>query len=451
MVATLVRLSAPTKSVLRVLVVAALGLVASVADASPKRVKPDYDGRGNADAKPGMWVLWIPRVMLSPLYLVNEYVMRRPLGALVKRAERRRWVNDATALFKFGKGGNSVTAPTALFDLGLLPRVGIYFASNDRFAEGNEIAVQAATWGPRLNSVTVRDRYTWKSTGTSLAVRGDFLRETDLLYFGTGPDVTESTRSRYGLQRFDGGLVFQQPVSAEGSVTLATGVRAVGYRAGACCGDPSLDTRIMATELASPPGYGTSYDALYQRLEVMLDTRDPRAAPGSGAFLEMHTETSFDVKNDRSWLELGGVAGFAIDLNRRHRTISVQAGVEYVDPIRGGTVPFNELSSPSPSQMPGFVQGWMIGRSTFAAQVGYTWPIYAGLDAQTHVSTGNAFGGHLAGLAADKLRLSWDVGVTTTGKRDQGFELLFGLGSTTFEQGTDITSVRVSFGSRRGF
>jgi hypothetical protein len=437
-----------------VLLLALVGLAAGVAEASPKRVKPDYDGRGNPDAKAGSWVLWIPRVVMSPLYFVNEYVLRRPLGALVKRAERGRWVNDVTELFRFGKatkGGKSVTVvPTALFDLGLLPRVGIYFASIDRFAEGNVISVHAATWGPRSINVTARDRYTWKSTGTSLAVRGDFLRETDLLYFGTGPDVTKATRSRYGLEQFDGGLVLRQPVSAGGSITLATGARAVGYRAGDCCDDPALDTRIMDAELAPPPGYGTSYVSLYQRVEVMLDTREPHPEPGSGAYLEMHSESSFDVKNDRSWLELGGVAGFAIDLNGRHRTISVQAGVDYVDPIRGDTVPFNELASPSSSQMPGFVQGWMIGRSTLAAQVGYTWPVYGGLDAQTRVSTGNAFGGHLAGLTADKLRLSWDVGLTT-GKRDQGFELLFGLGTTTFEQGADITSVRVSFGSRRGF
>ncbi len=428
-----------------------LVLAAGVAEASPKRVKPDYDGRGNPDTKAGSWALWIPRVVLSPLYLINEYVLRRPLGAVVKRAERGRWINDVTSLFRFGKGGNSVTVPTVLFDLGMLPRAGIYFASIDRFVDGNVVSIHAATWGPRLNNVTVRDRYTWKSTGTSLAARGEVQRERDLLYLGTGPDVTDATRSRYGLQRLDGSFVLRQPASTEGSITFATGLRAVSYLAGDCCGDPSLDTRIMASEIETPSGYGASYRALYQRLEVVLDTRKPQPAPGSGAFLDMHAESSFDVTNDRSWFELGGAVGFAVDLNRRHRTITVQAGVDYVDPIHGDTVPFNELASPSPAQMPGFIQGWMLGRSMFAAQVGYTWPVYGGLDAQTRVSLGNAFDGHLAGLAADKLRLSWDLGLTTTGKPDQGFELLFGLGTETFEQGADITSVRISLGSRRGF
>lgn len=439
--------TAVTKPLTRLIFVV-LGLAAGLAEASPKRARPDYDGRGNPDAKAGSWLLWIPRVVLAPLYVVNEYVVRRPIGAVVKRAERGRWVNDVAELFHFGKGGKSVTAPTVLFDLGLLPRVGMYFSSLDRFADGNAIDVHAAAWGLRSINVAVRDRYTF-AHGTSLAVRGDFQRERDRLYFGTGPDVTDATRARYGIQRFDGSLVLRQPLAVEGHLALVAGVRRTAYRRGDCCGDPSLDARIDAGELAPPPGYGPASTALYQRLELRLDTRRPRPAPGSGVFAEMRAETSFDAAHDRGWLALGGTAGVAIDLNRRHRTLEVQLGVDQVDPLRGETVPFEELAAPS--LMPGFLPGWMLGRSAIAAQVGYSWPIYGGLDAQTHLSVGNAFAAHLHGLAPRKLRLSWDLGVATTGKRDQGFELRFGLGTETFEQGADITSVRLSFGSRRGF
>ena len=101
--------------------------------------------------------------------------------------------------------------------------------------------------------------------------------------------------------------------------------------------------------------------------------------------------------------------------------------------------------------MPGFVSGWMLGRSVIAAQLGYTWPVWMWLDGQLRFSIGNAFDSHLAGLAGNKLRLSGDVGITTVGKRDQGFEILFGLGTETFEQGGGITSVRLTFGSRKGF
>jgi hypothetical protein len=101
--------------------------------------------------------------------------------------------------------------------------------------------------------------------------------------------------------------------------------------------------------------------------------------------------------------------------------------------------------------MPGFITGWMTGLSTAAAQIGYTWPVWMWLDGQTRITIGNAFGEHLGGLSAQKLRFSYDIGFTTSTARDQGFEVLFGLGTETLQQGADITSVRVTFGSRKGF
>jgi hypothetical protein len=165
----------------------------------------------------------------------------------------------------------------------------------------------------------------------------------------------------------------------------------------------------------------------------------------------MHGETDFDRRNDRSWIEYGAVVGLAVDLQSRQRTVKLQVGVDYADPLRGGVVPFNELPSLGGGLMPGFVAGWMTGRSTIAGQVGYSWPVWMWLDGQARFAMGNAFDSRLAGFAADKLRLSADLGVTTIGKRDQGFEVLFGLGTETLQQGASINSVRLSFGSRKGF
>jgi hypothetical protein len=131
--------------------------------------------------------------------------------------------------------------------------------------------------------------------------------------------------------------------------------------------------------------------------------------------------------------------------------VKLQVAADFVDRLRAGVVPFNELASLGGSLMPGFVAGWMTGRSTVAAQLGYSWPVWMWLDGQARFSVGNAFGGHLDDFAGDKLRLSADLGLTTIGRRDQGFEVLFGVGTETLEQGAAITSVRLSFGSRKGF
>ena len=185
-----------SRAYIRILAGVAIALSsARLVAADPKRDAPDYDGRGNTDTNAGSWALWIPRVALSPLYVVNEYVVRRPLGGLVTVAERRHWVSAVSDFFTFGSDNNYVVVPT----------------------------------------------------------------------------------------------------------------------------------------------------------------------------------------------------------------------------------------------------------------VGYSWPVWMWLDGQARFSMGNAFGSHLGGFTGDKLRLSADLGVTSVGKRDQGFEVLFGAGTETLEQGAGITSVRLSFGSRKGF
>lgn len=430
----------------------ALALTAStVVAADPKREVPDYDGRGNADVAAGSWPLWIPRVALSPLYAVNEYVLRRPIGAFVTAAEHHHWANALVDLFTFGSHDNFVIAPTALFDFGLLPSVGAYFAGDDAWVRGNSIRLHAATWGKNWINATALDRLTWNAGGTALAARVEFKREADLLFFGTGPDVTTATRSRYGLQRFDAGLTFQQRLEGESAIILSSGIRTTGYRAGDCCGDPSLDARIADGSLAMPPGYGLDYTTLYQRAEVALDTRLPRPASATGGYFDLHGETDIDAHGDRSWIKYGAVFGVAADLQSRQRTVRVQIAVDYADPLRGSVVPFNELATLGGGLMPGFVAGWMTGRSAIAGQIGYSWPVWMWLDGQARFSVGNAFGSHLDDFAGDKLRLSGDLGVTSIGKRDAGFEVLAGVGTETLQQGAGITSVRLSFGSRKGF
>jgi len=66
-----------------------LALVGTRARAdAPKRQIPNYDGRGSEPTTAGDAALWIPRALLLPPYIVSEYVIRRPLGALIAGAER---------------------------------------------------------------------------------------------------------------------------------------------------------------------------------------------------------------------------------------------------------------------------------------------------------------------------------------------------------------------------
>jgi hypothetical protein len=432
------------------LVLASALLAAAGASAEPKREVPDYDGRGNPDAVAEHWWIWIPRVVTFPFYVVGEYVIRRPAARLVEHAERERWADTIEQLFTFGPQNKSALYPTALFDFGLLPSVGLYLSSEDVLAPHNTLRVHVATWGKPWIVATVADRYMLDRTD-SFQVRGDFRRSEDNLFFGIGPDVTSATQSRYGLERIEGNASYHHRLFGESRLEARAGVHRIQFVDGTCCGDPELIQRVDDGSLTLPPGYGQTYTAAFGSLDLMLDTRAPRPAPGSGAFFHAWATPNIDLTTGHVWAQYGATVGGGVDLDGHQRTLKVQLATAFVDSISQGTIPFTEYVGLDSDLMAGFVPGWMIGQSTAAAQLEYSWPVWIGVDAQTRVGIGNAFGNHLEGVVPSNYRWSWDIGLSTTAKRDQGLELLFGLGSETFEQGAGITSVRIAVGSRQGF
>src|SRR4051794_18589139 len=77
-----------------------LALSPSLARAASKREPPDY---GAPKPQPGAeMLLWVPRVALFPVWVASEYGMRRPIGALVRVAEREQWPSRVIQFFTFG-------------------------------------------------------------------------------------------------------------------------------------------------------------------------------------------------------------------------------------------------------------------------------------------------------------------------------------------------------------
>ena len=420
------------------------------AAADPKREVPDYDGRGNPEADVEPWTVWIPRIVLSPLYVANEYGLRRPLGALVRHAERERWAESAIRIFTFGEGNKNLIVPTALYDFGLLPCVGFYYSGDDVFAGGNVLRLHAATWGSRWINATAADRYTIDRSD-SVQARLEFKRSEDNLFFGIGPDVGSGAKSRYGLERVEGSLSWRRRLTGASRLEIEAGVHRITFIEGECCGDPALDALIAAGQVMPPPGYRDPYTTSYARFDLTLDTRRPRPEPGGGTYLHLQGRPNVELDDGRTWIEYGGAIGGAIDLTGHRRTVRAQVAVDFVDAIGGGTIPYTEYPMLGGEVMPGFLPGWMTDRSTVAGQLGYTWPVWLDLDAQARVTVGNAFGEHLGGFALGRLRMSGDLGFTLSTAHDQGFEILAGVGTETFDQGAGITSVRVTLGSRSQF
>ena len=205
-------------------------------------------------------------------------------------------------------------------------------------------------------------------------------------------------------------------------------------------------------ELMAPPGYSETYTAAFAAMDMMLDSRAPRPSTGSGAFLHLWGQPNFDVQSDSAWVQYGGAIGGAVDLTGNQRSLKMQLAVSMLDQVRGtAPVPFTEYLIFDGDMMAGFVTGLddaaRARRQRRSATRGRSG---SGSTARpgSRSATRSASTSPVSGRASPAV---WDIGLTTSTRRDPGFEVLFGLGTETFEQGADITSVRITIGSRQGF
>jgi hypothetical protein len=420
---------------------------------SPKRATPDYDGRGPAPATAGDVALWVPRVLLSPAYFVSEYLLRRPLGWLITTAEEQKWPSAIVNFFTFGPDKKAGIVPTAFLDLGFRPSVGVYAFWDDLLGPGNHLRLHASTFGADWLQAAIADKIpVGKDASFDLRLEG--VHRPDNVFHGLGPRSLMSDRTRYGIDKLQVRPVFEATWWKSSRVTIEAGARYVAFRDDACCGDPSLTAKIADGGIAAPPGFlNGGYTAAFERAELTIDSRDPRPASQTGLRLELEVEAASNARRSTdTWLRYGGSFGGFLDL-KNNRTVSLSATTLFVDPLADGAViPFTEqivLGGSGP--MRGYLYGRLVDRSAAAATLKYRWPIWVYLDGTLQAALGNVFGPQLEDFKAKLLRVSSAVGVESVGAADHTFEILFGLGTETIDQGANVNSVRLLFGTNRGF
>ena len=419
---------------------------------SPKRAVPDYDGRGGEPTTAGDVALWVPRVLVAPVYFLTEYVIRRPLGWLISTAEKNQWPTAVRDFFVFGPEKKAGIVPTFFLDLGFRPSVGIFAFWDDLLGPGNHLRLHFSTFGPDWLQGAVADKIPLGKDAT-LDLRLEGIHRPDQVFHGLGPNSRHANRSRYGIDRLQARPVFESTWWKGSRITVEGGVRYVSFRDDACCTDPSVQERIEAGTLKAPPGYARGYTAAYQRAEFTIDTRDPRPASQTGLRLELEGELGSNVRRSAdNWFRYGGSVGGFVDL-KSNRTVSLAVTTLFVDPVSSGAViPFTEqivLGGSGP--MRGYLYGRLIDRSAAVATLKYRWPIWVYLDGSLQAAVGNVFGPQLEDFKTKLLRLSTAIGVESVGTADHTFEVLFGLGTETFDSGANVNSVRLLFGTNRGF
>jgi hypothetical protein len=408
---------------------------------SPKRVVPDYDGRGApGESDPG---LWVPRVLLSPLYFTSEYILRRPLGAVTIAAERGKVPEKLYDFFAFGPDHKIGFAPVGLVEFGFKPSVGIWGFWDDALVKDNHVRLHVEVWPDDWYAETLTDRFDVDAR-SSIQIRGAAFKRPDQVFYGLGPDSAQWHESRFTEARLDASAMFQSYVWRSTRFEVQGGLRKVDVSPGHYGSDPSLDVEAATGAFPLPYGFGRGYITAYGRALASFDTRPRNSTTGSGVRIDTQAEGGSE------WIRWGGAATIYVDLNDHGRVLSLAGAATFSDPIGDGPIPFTELVMlGGDNWMHGFFPGRLRDRSAAVVQLEYTWPIAPWLNGALQGAAGNVFGEHLAGFDAKLLRVSAGLGfeVSTT----PPIELLVGFGTDTIDRGATIDSVRLSLGVPRMF
>ena len=148
-------------------------------------------------------------------------------------------------------------------------------------------------------------------------------------------------------------------------------------------------------------------------------------------------------------MKSGASVGVAWDVTRTQRVLSLTAAARGIMRLSGDSVPFSEqVRLGGDDLLPGFLAGRLTGTSGGALTARYTWPVWAFLDGTLHLAAGNIYDGK---PSLDATRPSFGVGLRASGARDNGLEVLVAGGTDPFRDGLSPSSLRIVFGTRRGF
>jgi len=416
-----------------------------------KRPLPDYGGAPDTPSLADeLWV--VPRIVLSPLYLVSEYVVRRPLEFLVSEAERKHLPEALYNFFVFGPDHSAGLLPIAFVDFGFYPSIGAYFFWKN-FVPGQDLRVRGSFWGDRWLAGTISDSI-HLDPRTTLILQAEGLRRPDNLFYGLGPDSVDDDRGRFGASRLSTSAALQIQLGEYSHLTSGLGVRRVSFHRGHYGQDSPIERVAERGGYTLPTAYVEGdYTLLFDQLALAFDTRHARPAPQSGVRVEAHVEHLSVLQPEAAGvLRYGANLGGFWDVRGSGRVLSLAFSSTFADPLRRGfDIPFTELSTIGGNDMRGFQPGRLYGRSAAIATLHYRWPVWVWLDGSIQLSVGNVFDEHLSDFSLPRLRFSGSIGVESAGAPDSSLELLFGVGSETFRHGGQITSLRLSVGSNHGF
>src|SRR5579859_5962910 len=431
--------------VVSALVLGASGSAFADSTEPPKRDLPDYPGRPPRQTTPGEVLLWVPRVVFSPVYFTTEFLIRRPLGAIISEAERANLPQALYDFFAFGPDHKAGITPIAFVDFGFEPSVGAYAFWDDAFVKGDDLRAHFSGWSESwlAGSLVQRTRFHDKD---SVTLKLSAMRRPDQVFYGVGPSSLQSAQSRYGEDRLGASATADFHLWRASKVEAAIGVRQSSFYDGHYQSDPGIVEQAGAGSYPLPAGFVSGYTSEYNKVAIALDSRRPFPDEGSGVRLEAEAQQGSDVSQPAAsgWLRYEAAAGGFLDLDGHRRVVSLSVETIFSDPLGSRAVPFTELATlGGDGPMPGFYAGRLLDRSAAVGTLRYRWPIAPFVDGSLQAAVGNVFGAHLEGFDTRLLRFSGAIGIEADSSPDSNFQLLVGFGTETFDHGGQVDSARL--------
>jgi hypothetical protein len=422
-------------------------------DPPAKRPVPDYGGRRPEPKTARDVLLWVPRLVLSPLYLVSEYLIRAPLSAAIPALERAEAPRKLYDFLAFGSEHKAGIVPVGYADFGFNPSVGVFGFWNDAFAKGNDWSVHTEAWPDDWYAFALKESARLDSQRV-LHVQVSGVHRPDRVFYGIGPESLQSSQSRFTEAVADESAMLDWKYWRESRLQLTAGLHSESLGPGHHGHDPSLQQEAATGAFPVPYGFGGRYTDEYNRALLSIDSRQPVPATGSGARVELKAEQGSNMLASPAsgWIRYGATAAGFLDLDQHRHVVSLSVATQFVDPLGDSPIPFTELVSlGGDGPMRGYFPRRMLGRSAAAAALHYVWPIAPWLGGNIEAALGNVFDEHLEGFRPELLRFSGDVGISTIGVSDYPIEVVVGIGSETFEHGGQIDSLRIQLSANHGF
>ena len=393
--------------------------------------------------------MWIPRILFAPLWIVTEFVLRRPLSAITRWAEKRNSGGAGPLSFFTFDEGNLQIIPTLLVDFGNQPSVGLYVRWNHVGHEDHHLRLHLAFWGPDWIKGRFTTRWEPEHDRMRAELRVAAQKRSDGRFAGLGSEANPDRVARFNVRQYEVLGSFEVEPWRQSFFHVGLGFLDEEYGPdGFCC--PSVEERVAEGAFSQfPPGYPDGFSIAHLDLDLTLDTRRDRGEGSSGVTARFHNRFAVDLQSpeQRRWNRYGGSLGLHWDMSGQAHMLSLVATAEVAQAIVG-EVPFTqqvELGGTGPLR--GFRQGALMGDSGASLTLRYTWPVWAWLDGTAHVALGNVYDGLFEGFGLDQQRMSFGVGFGAVDELDHYFHFTLGWGTEPIARGFQVQTFRLAAGA----